>query len=317
MTNVLFIIDRIEKLKWANDSSLLLAHHAQEKLQYKIFTCGLNDINFINNLVHFHAQQLEMTDYDKERYILHDTQIMSADRFQFLFFRVDPPFDLKYLTATYLLDLIDQRKTLVVNSPRGLQNNPEKLVVNHFAKFMPQTIITSNLIEVNKFLDKHEQIILKPLYSHGGNDVFFIKKQDVNLHFIFNNLLHKYGHCPVMVQEFLPEVSKGDKRIFLLRGEFLGCFMRVPIKNSILAGMNFGATHIKSELTAREKEICASIKDYLIKNNLYLVGIDVIDGHITEINSTSPTGLKSLNKLYEMDTADICWNIFHEIYNNN
>lgn len=313
MTNVLFIINKIEKLKWERDSSILLAHYAQEKLNYKIFICAINNISFINNQIEFDVQPLKIHDYDKKLYELDQRQIMSAEQFKFILFRVDPPFNLEYLTATYLLDLIDHKRTLIINSPHGLQNNPEKLIVNHFAQFTPKTLVTSNLLQVKDFLKEQKEIIIKPLYNYGGHDVFFIKKGDVNLDFIFNNLLDKYENCPVIVQEFLPQVAQGDKRIFLLNGKVLGCFMRVPIKNSILAGMNFGGQHIKSELTTREKEICAAIKDSLIKNKLYFVGIDVIDGHLTEINSTSPTGLKSLDKIYGIDAAGECWRVFREL----
>lgn len=222
--------------------------------------------------------------------------------------RQDPPFDLAYITTTHLLERIHPN-TLVVNDPAHVRNAPEKVFVTAFPELMPPTLITRDKDEINAFRDEHGVIVMKPLYGHGGASVFQVNEKDGNFGSLFD-LFSVTFREPWVVQKFLPEVKFGDKRIILSDGEYAGAVNRIPAENDIRSNMVRGGAAEATELTAREREICETIGPHLRERGLVFVGIDVIDGYLTEINVTSPTGIRAIKRNGGPDVAAILWDAF-------
>ncbi|MEC7933157.1 MAG: glutathione synthase, partial [Pseudomonadota bacterium] len=220
--------------------------------------------------------------------------------------RQDPPFDLSYITATHLLERV-QPETLVVNDPASVRNAPEKLFVLDYARFMPPTMITRDLAQVRSFLAEHGEIVVKPLYGNAGNAVFHVGQSGANLSALVE-LFNASWVEPFMVQAFIPGVAQGDKRIVLVDGEVAGAVNRIPGKGEIRSNLAVGGSAAKTELTAREREICAALGPELKARGLLFVGIDVIGGEwLTEINVTSPTGIVSIDAFDGSDTGGMIW----------
>jgi glutathione synthase len=220
--------------------------------------------------------------------------------------RQDPPFDLGYITATHLLERI-QSETLVVNDPAAVRNAPEKIWVLDFPQFMPPTAITRSLGLARKFLAEHGDIVIKPLHGFAGGSVFRIGPDGRNLASLMEVFNRTYRE-PHMLQKFIPEIAQGDKRIVLIDGEIAGAINRVPGKGEIRSNLAVGGTAAKTELTSREREICAALAPELKKRGLLFVGIDVIGGQwLTEINVTSPTGIVAIDSLNGTDTPAVFW----------
>jgi glutathione synthase len=220
--------------------------------------------------------------------------------------RQDPPFDMAYITATHLLELLQEDGPLVVNDPASVRNAPEKLFVLRFKELMPPTLLTLDKEEIRAFWQEHGDIILKPLFGNGGAGVFRLRPGDENL----NSLLEMYSLVhrePVMVQRYLPEVRQGDKRIILVEGEPGGAVTRVPPEGEARANLHVGGRALKTALTAREREICAAIGPTLRQQGLVFVGIDVIGDYMTEINVTSPTGIQEIARLDGIDLSRDIW----------
>jgi glutathione synthase len=220
--------------------------------------------------------------------------------------RQDPPFDMAYITATHLLELLPEDGPLVVNDPAAVRNAPEKLFVLRFKELMPPTLLTRDRDEIRAFWKEHGDIVLKPLFGNGGAGVFRLRQGDENL----TALLEMYESIqrePVMIQRYLPEVRRGDKRIILVEGEPVGGVLRVPPEGEARANLHVGGQAVKTELTAREREICTAIGPTLRAQGLVFVGIDVIGDWITEINVTSPTGIQEIARLDGVDVAPNIW----------
>jgi glutathione synthase len=220
--------------------------------------------------------------------------------------RQDPPFDLAYITATHLLELLPADGPLVVNDPAAVRNAPEKLFVLRFRELMPPTLVTRDRAEIRAFWEEHGDIILKPLFGRGGEGVFHLRSGDENL----NALLEMYEAVqrePIMVQRYLPEVRQGDKRIILVEGEPKGAVNRVPAEGEARANLHVGGRPVQTMLTPREREICAAIGPALRADGLVFVGIDVIGDYMTEINVTSPTGIQEISRLDGIDIAPMIW----------
>ena len=226
--------------------------------------------------------------------------------FDIVLMRQDPPFDMAYITATHLLELLPDDGPLVVNDPTSVRNAPEKLYVLHFKELMPPTLLTLDKGEIRAFWQEHGEIVLKPLFGNGGAGVFHLRLGDDNL----NSLLEMYALVhrePVMVQRYLPEVRQGDKRIILVEGEPKGAVLRVPPEGEARANLHVGGRAIKTELTPRDREICAAIGPSLREQGLVFVGIDVIGDYMTEINVTSPTGIQEIARLDGADLSRDIW----------
>jgi len=219
--------------------------------------------------------------------------------------RQDPPFDMSYITATHILDHIHP-KTLVVNDPASVRNAPEKLFVTHFPDIMPPTLISSDRREIMAFRAEYKDIIVKPLFGNGGAGVFHITQGDENLTSLLELFTQMFRE-PVIVQKYLPEVRKGDKRVILVDGVAVGGINRVPADGEARANMHVGGRALKSLLTPREHEICEIIGPTLREQGLIFVGIDVIGDFITEINVTSPTGIQEMNRFDEANIERLIW----------
>ncbi|HEX8257324.1 MAG TPA: glutathione synthase [Allosphingosinicella sp.] len=219
--------------------------------------------------------------------------------------RQDPPFDLAYITATHLLERIHPR-TLVVNDPASVRNAPEKLFVLDYAEFMPPTLITRSLDETRAFHAEHGEVVVKPLYGNAGAAVFHVGRSDANLAAL-TELFGEVWREPFMVQAFLPDVSLGDKRIVLVDGKVTGAINRLPKQGEIRSNLAAGGKAEAAELTPRELEICDRLGPELARRGLLFVGIDVIAGHLTEINVTSPTGIVAIDRFNGTDTPGLIW----------
>ena len=225
--------------------------------------------------------------------------------FDVVLLRQDPPFDLAYITSTHLLERVHP-KTLVVNDPAQVRNAPEKIFVMEFPDLMPPTLITRDLAEIKAFRAEHGDIVMKPLYGKGGEAVFRLAREDLNFGSLFDLFTVTFREQWV-VQKFLPAVKDGDKRIILVDGEFGGAVNRVPAPDDLRSNMVRGGTPKETDLTAREREICARLGPSLRERGLIFVGIDVIDGYLTEINVTSPTGIRAVKSLGGPDVAAMIW----------
>jgi glutathione synthase len=226
--------------------------------------------------------------------------------FDIVLMRQDPPFDMAYITATHLLELLPEGGPLVVNDPAAVRNAPEKLFVLRFKELMPPTLLTLDPAEIRAFWQEHGDIILKPLFGNGGAGVFRLRPGDENL----NSLLEMYAGIyrePVMVQRYLPQVREGDKRIILVEGEPVGAVNRVPAVGEARANLHVGGRAVQAPLTARDREICAAIGPSLRAQGLLFVGIDVIGDYMTEINVTSPTGIQEIARLDGVDLSRNIW----------
>jgi glutathione synthase len=226
---------------------------------------------------------------------------------QVVWMRQDPPFDMRYITATHLLEQLPA-STKVFNSPAGVRNAPEKISPLAFAALMPPTLISLDAHEIRKFADAQGTIVAKPLYGYGGRSVFKLAANDPNIDTLIENWAER-GLEPLMWQQFRPEVATADKRILLINGEVASVFQRRPADHSIRANMRVGGTPEKSELTPREHEICAAVGPLLKEHGLLLTGLDVIGGFLTEINVTSPTGLRASQWLYGQNLAAAVWDV--------
>jgi len=219
--------------------------------------------------------------------------------------RQDPPFDMAYITATHLLEQIHP-KTLVVNDPAHVRNAPEKLFVTRFENVMPPTLITSDAALIHEFRAEYLDIVVKPLFGNGGVGVFHIGPEDENLNALLEMFTDLYRE-PIIVQKYLPQIRQGDKRIILVDGTVAGAVSRVPAAGEARANLHVGARAEKTELTPREREICAAIGPALRERGLIFVGIDVIGDFLTEINVTSPTGIMEINRLDDARLDALVW----------
>lgn len=251
------------------------------------------------------VQPLKVRDEDSDHFTLGDAERVDLASFDVILLRQDPPFDLAYITTTHLLERIHP-KTLVVNNPASVRNAPEKIFVMEFADLMPPTLISRDKDEINAFRAEQGDVVMKPLYGHGGAAVFRITPNDMNFGSLYDMFSVTFRE-PWVIQRFLPEVKHGDKRIILVDGEFAGAVNRVPAADDLRSNMVRGGAAQSTDLSPREREICERLKPALRELGLLFVGIDVIDGHLTEINVTSPTGIRAIARLGGPDVAAKIW----------
>ena len=251
------------------------------------------------------VQRLTVRDQAGDHFTLGEARREPLAAFDVVLLRQDPPFDLAYITSTHLLERIHPG-TLVVNDPASVRNAPEKIFVMDFADLMPPTLISRDLDEINSFRDEHGAVVMKPLHGYGGAAVFRILPQDMNFGSLFDMFSVTFRE-PWVIQRFLPEVKHGDKRIILVDGEFAGAVNRVPAADDLRSNMVRGGAARATELSPREREICTRLGPALRERGLLFVGIDVIDGLLTEINVTSPTGIRAVARLGGPDIAAKIW----------
>ncbi|WP_315702240.1 MULTISPECIES: glutathione synthase [unclassified Bradyrhizobium] len=256
------------------------------------------------------VQALTVRDQVGDHFTLGEPKPTPLTSFDVVLLRQDPPFDLAYITSTHFLERIHP-KTLVVNDPASVRNAPEKLFVMNFPQLMPPTLISRDLDEINVFRDQHGAVVMKPLHGHGGAAVFRVMPQDMNFGSLFDMFSVTFKE-PWVIQRFLPEVKHGDKRIILVDGEFAGAVNRVPAADDLRSNMVRGGAAQATDLSAREREICETLGPALRERGLLFVGIDVIDGNLTEINVTSPTGIRAISRLGGPDIAARVWDVIEK-----
>ena len=299
-----FIIDPISKLDPGHDTSVALMEAAQI-MGHEVWIAGANQLSIIEgkawaNLQSVNLQPVKLVDglweIAVEWYRTGETRLTCLEEMDAVWMRIDPPVNTPYLYATYILDLIDPAKTLVVNSPAGLRNANEKVYALQFTSVIPTTIVSQEKAVIAKFIAERKMAVLKPLGGKAGEGILFLQDGDRN----FNSLVEistKQGTEPVMVQEYLPAAKEGDKRIILVDGKPLGALNRIPTGNEFRGNMAVGGRVAKVAITDREREICEVLAPTLKKDGLYFVGIDVIGGYLTEVNVTSPTGIREIDRL--------------------
>ena len=295
--------DHIRSLNIRTDTTLLLALEAQRR-GYKIYYYETKNLTFLKNKVYASCQQVEFNENKKKFYSIKDTKIVDLSKTSFIFMRQNPPFNMDYITATFLLEKISN-KTRIINDPFAVRNMPEKLYSMNFLQFMPPTIFTKDIRIIEKFRKKYKKIVIKPIHGYGGKNIFFINK-NVSKNEILN-YVKKNEH--VMVQKFLPQIKYGDKRIFIIDGVIKGAIKRIPKKGSIVSNLGQGGKAYKTELTRKEIFIAKIIASRLKKNKILFAGIDLVSNYLTgDINVTSPTGLKNYKDLTGIDLSINIWN---------
>jgi glutathione synthase len=303
MTNKIIAIqgNHPSKLNPITDTSVFLAHEIQSK-KHKIFYYDPKDLSIINSKVIAKGFFIKFNYNQKKFFKILKKQKLNLSNCKFVLIRQDPPFNLEYISTTYILDTI-KNKVKIINNPTSIRNVSEKLYSAKYQKFMPSTIFTKNIDEIKRFIKIHKKVILKPIHSYSGNDIHLLNKFDLKL---TKKFIKKHDH--IMCQKYLSKISKGDKRVFLIDGKVCGAISRVPKKGSFLSNMSKGAKPINIKLTNKEKKISKLIAKDLKKEKIYFAGIDFIDQKLNgDINVTSPTGLKTLFDLSGINLAKTFW----------
>ena len=289
------------KLNPSTDTSIFLAHEIQKK-NYQIFYYEPKNLSILNSKVIAKGFFIKF-DYKKKNFFkILKKQKLDLEKCKFLLIRQDPPFNLEYISTTYILDSIKD-KIKIINNPTSIRNVSEKLYSAKYQKFMPSTIFTQDISEIKKFFKTHKKIILKPIHSYSGNDIHLLDRFNFKL---INNFIKKHDH--IMCQKYLQKISKGDKRVFLINGKVTGAISRIPKKGSFLSNMSKGAKPINIKLSKIENKISKLIGKDLKKEKIFFAGIDFIDQKLNgDINVTSPTGLKTLYDLSKINLAKTFW----------
>jgi glutathione synthase len=289
------------KLNPLTDTSIFLANEIQKK-NYKIFYYEPKNLSIINSEVIAKGFFVKFN-YDKKNfYKIIKNKNLNLKKSKFILIRQDPPFNLEYISTTYILDKI-KNNVKIINNPTSIRNISEKLYSAKYQKFMPSTIFTKNIDEIKKFLKHQKKIILKPIHSFGGNDIHLVSKFNSKL---IKKFIKKHGH--IMCQKFLSKIHKGDKRIFIINGKIVGAISRIPKKGSFLSNLSKGGKAISTKITSLEKKISKKIAYDLKNEKIFFAGIDFIDQKLNgDINVTSPTGLKTLYDLSRINLAKKFW----------
>jgi glutathione synthase len=302
--NVAIQMDPIETVNIDADSTFVLALEAQAR-GHRLWHYLPRDLSLKNRRVVAEARPLQVRRERGNHHTFGAPLELDLAQVDVVLLRQDPPFDMAYITSTHLLEHVHPR-TLVVNDPVSVRNAPEKLFVTHFEGVMPPTLITARLDEIAAFRAEHADIIVKPLFGNGGAGVFHIKPGDENLNSLYE-MFTAASREPLIVQRYVPEVRRGDKRIILVEGEPLGAVNRVPKEGEARSNLHVGGTATKTELSPREREICRIIGPELKRRGMVFVGIDVIGDYLTEINVTSPTGLQEIARLDGIHIEKAIW----------
>jgi glutathione synthase len=302
--NVAVQMDPIERINIRGDSTFALLLEAQNRA-HAVSYYTPDRLVLRDGKVSATVRPLVVRDVAGDHFTLGEPRHVDLAAFDVVLLRQDPPFDLAYISTTHMLDRI-QPKTLVVNDPSAVRNAPEKLFVMEFPDLMPPTLITRSLDAIKAFRAEHGDIVMKPLYGLGGQAVFRLAADDLNFGSLYDLFAGMFRE-PWVVQKFLPAVKDGDKRIILVDGEFAGAINRVPAADDLRSNMVRGGVPTATELTDRERHICERLGPHLRERGLLFVGIDVIGGFLTEINVTSPTGIRSVKNFGGPDIAALIW----------
>ena len=287
----------LKKINIKTDTSFFLGLEAQRR-RYQIYYYEPKDLSFINGKVTAFCSKVKFLDNPKQPVKIISKSVLNLLQAKLILIRSEPPFNQQYINTTFILEHIS-KKVRIINHPKALREVPEKLFSLRLTKFMPQTLISENLDEIKSFLKRNKKIVMKPIESYSGNDVKLITKFNKSL---INKFIKKYHH--LMFQKFIPQISKGDKRVFIINGKIKGAISRLPKKGSILSNMSKGASAKKIEISQNEMKISKIVATELKKQNIYFAGIDFIQSKlIGDINVTSPTGLKTFYDLTGINLA--------------
>ncbi|MBE9179132.1 glutathione synthase [Oculatella sp. LEGE 06141] len=299
-----FIIDPIQKLDPGHDTSVALMEAAQT-LGHDVWITEADQLSVASGKAYAELRQVELTPVklvdgrwvaELAWYQLSDRHLLCLEEMDAVFMRTDPPVNVPYLYATYILDYVDPARTLVLNSPQGLRAANEKMYALQFKDVIPETIVSQDKKVIRQFVERVGAAVIKPLGGKGGEGILFIEPGDRN----FNSLIEistLQNKSPIMVQEFLPAAKEGDKRIILLNGEPVGAVNRIPTGSEFRGNMAVGGRVAAAEITERDRYICSQVAPALKRDGLFFVGIDVIGGYLTEVNVTSPTGIREIDRL--------------------
>jgi glutathione synthase len=302
--NVAVQMDPIERINIRGDSTFALLLEAQAR-RHALVYYPPDRLAQRDGAVFATVQPITVRDVEGDHVTLGQPERVELKSFDVILMRQDPPFDLAYISATHMLERIHPG-TLVVNDPAHVRNAPEKVFVTEFADLMPPTLITRDRDEIKAFRNEHGDIVMKPLYGKGGEAVFRLTREDLNFGSLYDLFAATFRE-PWVVQKFLPAVREGDKRIILVDGEFAGAVNRIPAPDDLRSNMVRGGVPKATGLTPREREICARLGPALRQRGLLFVGIDVIGDFLTEINVTSPTGIRAIKNLGGPDVAAVIW----------
>ena len=305
-------MDKIEDIDINFDSTYLIGLEAQKR-NYEIFYYNPDKLFFNEGLVKAYGRKIKFFENKKNYFkYLSNEKILNLNNFKFIFIRQDPPFDMNYITTTYLLEYLSPY-SIVINNPSAIRSFSEKISAFRFKKFIAPTLITQDIETLRKFLSKHKDIVTKPLYGNGGEGIFRSTIKNNKLNGI--NERKKILKNPIMAQKYIPEIKKGDRRLILIDGDYVGSVARIPKKGKLKANFHAGGFPQKTGLVRRDKEICRALKKILKDNNLFFVGIDIIGDYLTEINVTSPTGIKQINIINNTNLEKIFWDKLETKYN--
>ena len=295
--------DKLKTINKDTDTSLLLALEAQRR-GYKIYYYETENLNYINGKVQAYIKELKLFEKNKKFYKIINQKFFDLSKANYVLIRQNPPFNMDYITATFFLEQLP-KNVKVVNNPVSIRNVSEKFYSVNFLKYMPPTIFTKNIEEIKKFVKKYKKIVIKPIHGYGGKNILFVNKSINQIKVL--NYIKKFGH--IMVQKFIPQVTKGDKRVFIINGLVKGAIQRVPRKGSFVSNLAQGGKAIKTELNFRELKISKIIAKQLKKSKIFFAGIDLVSNYlIGDINVTSPTGLKNFKDLSGINLAKDFWN---------
>ena len=303
MTNKIIAIqgNHLSQLNPKTDTTIFLANEIQNK-NYKLFYFTPKNLSIINKKVVAKGYFVKFSYTNKNFYKIIKNQKLDLSKCKFILIRQDPPFNLEYISTTFILENI-KNKVKIINDPTSIRNISEKFYSAKFLKFMPPTIFTQNISEIKNFFKRCKRVVIKPIHSFGGNDIYLLDKFKFNL---INKFIRKYDH--IMCQKFLPDIRKGDKRVFIINGKVRGAISRIPRKNSFLSNMSKGAKPIITKLTKKETRISNYIAKDLKQKKIFFAGIDFIGQKLNgDINVTSPTGLKTFYDLSNINLAKTFW----------
>ena len=295
--------DKLKTINKDTDTSLLLALEAQRR-GYKIYYYETENLNYINGKVQAYIKELKLFEKNKKFYKIINQKFFDLSKANYVLIRQNPPFNMDYITATFFLERLPQN-VKVVNNPVSVRNVSEKFYSVNFLKYMPPTIFTKNIEEIKKFVKKYKKIVIKPIHGYGGKNILFVNKSINQIKVL--NYIKKFGH--IMVQKFIPEVTKGDKRVFIINGLVKGAIQRVPRKGSFVSNLAQGGKAIETKLNYKELKISKIVAKHLKKSQIFFAGIDLVSNYlIGDINVTSPTGLKNFKDLSGINLAKDFWN---------
>ena len=290
---MLFVMDPIESININKDTTFVIMLECQAR-GHEIRYCELKDL-FVKDSMAWADSTAVLLERESDYYSKGSTESSPLDDFDIVWMRKDPPFNMDYVYSTYILSRVDESATHVINHPAGIRESNEKMYSLNFADYIPPTLVSKDIEKLKGFLyETGNEIVVKPLDGYGGEGIFLVRADDPNLNVILENITD-FGRTYVMAQKFIKEVSQGDKRVIILNGQPIGAVMRVAAKGEFRSNFHSGGHPEKTTLTERDLEICDGLRQKLMEDRLYLVGIDIVGGYLTEVNTTSPTCVQEIN----------------------